>query len=166
MLAVLDRVLEQIPDLLLDYMAWNDVKIDYEHPHVERLWRQIDDFRLSLHRIHPCKTGQALFHPHPWPSAMAIVRGEYEMAFGFGAGDEPPPIASRLYAKAGTRYAMIHPDAWHSVRPIHAPVWTVMVSGKPWQRRAPKSDRPLERLTPETRHYLFMTFHEIFPPVS
>ena len=51
-------------------------------------WR---DCRIYLHRIYPCAPGEALFHPHLWPSAMRILSGEYEMAVGYGAGRVPRP---------------------------------------------------------------------------
>ena len=39
-------------------------------------------------------------------------------------------------------------DAWHHVRPLDAPVLTLMVTGVPWQRSAPKSVEPLEAMDP------------------
>ena len=84
MLATLHEAEDALPDLLREGVdAWRSLDIDYEPPHVERLWRPWGPvvstgamtipsrFRLSLHRIHPCET--ALFHPHPWPSAVRII---------------------------------------------------------------------------------------------
>jgi len=56
--------------LLEDVEGWNTKYIDYHPPLVERAYRDLDDeLRISLHRIHPCKRSEALFHPHPWPGA-------------------------------------------------------------------------------------------------
>src|SRR5262249_46599352 len=87
MLEILAAVEKDLPRMLLDEAAWAGLFIDYPPPTVERLWRPWRDYRVSLHRIFPCATGEALFHPHPWPSAMRILAGEYEMAVGYGKGE-------------------------------------------------------------------------------
>jgi hypothetical protein len=68
-------------DLLKNPSIWNTLDINYHHPRVERLWTQIGDSRLMLHVIHPCETSDALYHPHPWPSAMHVLSGTYETAY-------------------------------------------------------------------------------------
>jgi len=69
-------------DLLRNPSIWNTLDVNYHHPRVERLWTQIVDARLMLHVIHPCKPEEALYHPHPWPSAMHVLSGKYEMGLG------------------------------------------------------------------------------------
>lgn len=163
MLEVLARVELELPALLLAEAGWSGLFIDYHPPTVERLWRPWGDYRVSLHRILPCAREAALFHPHPWPSAMRIIEGEYEMAVGYGPGDEPPPIAARMIVRGEFRYEMTHPDAWHYVRPIGGPTWSLMVTGKPWSRQAPRSDKPLVDLTPEQRKGLLAFFRSRYP---
>jgi hypothetical protein len=80
---------------------------------------------------------------------MRILSGEYEMAVGYGPGEEPPPVAALLIASGDFRYEMTHPDAWHYVRPIGGPALTLMVTGKPWERWSPRSDKPLVPLNVE-----------------
>src|SRR6185503_7498206 len=87
--------------------------------------------------------------PHPWPSAIRVLSGKYEMGIGFGAGDEAPPVAARVILSAGNEYEMTHPDGWHYVRPINEPSMSLMVTGRPWERPSPKSERPLSPLHPE-----------------
>ena len=70
----------------------------------------------------------ALFHPHPWPSAMRVLEGEYEMAVGFGAGAATPPVAALMVTKGDFRYEMTHPDSWHYVRPLAGPTLSLMVA--------------------------------------
>ena len=94
MLDVLSRVEQALPRLLQDETVWHSLLVDYHPPTVERLWTPWQEFRVYLHRIHPCAREEALFHPHPWPSAMCLLEGDYEMAVGFGAGLEPPPVAA------------------------------------------------------------------------
>lgn len=163
MLDVLERAEGELPRLLLDLDSWNSLYIDYEQPYVDRLWRPFRDGRLFLHRIHPCNADQALFHPHPWPSAMRIVQGRYEMAVGFGSGETRPPIACRLTTETGLRYEMTDPDVWHYVRPLSDVCWTVMVTGLPWGRPAPKSTTPLRPLTITQVFELVTFFRSRFP---
>jgi hypothetical protein len=146
MLEVLEALEKQLPRLLADADAWDSVYIDYHPPFVERLWRPWGDYRVNLHRIHPCAQADALFHPHPWPSAMHLLSGRYEMAVGYGSGELAPPVAARILAAEGSRYEMTHPDAWHYVRPLDAPVLTLMVTGKPWGRPSPAPTKKLEPL--------------------
>lgn len=161
MLDQLKKIEEVLPGLLLDSVGWNDVDVNYHPPRVERLWRNVGQYRVYLHRIHPCQAEEALFHPHPWPSAMVVLAGQYEMALGFGVGE--PPMMATVIMVPGSRYAMTHQDAWHYVRPLGGVAWSLMVSGEPWQRKAPKSDKPLARLSPQARKEILGFFLERYP---
>ena len=158
---MLDKLIEVeglLPELLKNEGQWNGLFIDYHPPWVERLWLPWDDYRISLHHIYPCPKERALFHPHPWPSAMRIVRGSYEMAVGYGSGSDIPPTAVLIIATEGSAYEMTHPDAWHYVRPISEPVYTVMVTGKPWGRESPQATKALQPLSEQRRRMLFLLF--------
>jgi hypothetical protein len=160
MLDILFAVEADLPALVADRGGWTGLHVDYHPPRVDRAWRPWHDgtHRIYLHRIHPCPPGAALFHPHPWPSAMRILSGSYEMALGYGVTE--PPFAARVIAGPGTAYEMTAPDAWHFVRPLHGPVLTWMVTGAPWGRTAPKPDRPLPDMT---RDELVRLLSEIQP---
>jgi hypothetical protein len=162
MLEILAAVEAELPRLLLNESIWNGLFIDYHPPTVERLWINWRDCRVYLHRIFPCAAGEALFHPHPWPSAMRILAGEYEMAVGHGKGETTPPIAALMIAKGDFRYEMTDPDAWHYVRPLAAPTLSLMVTGKPWDRSAPRSSKPLVPLTEAQRAELFSLFRKFY----
>lgn len=133
LLRVLDNYWYELPELLDEHSSvWRTLDVDYEPPRVERLWRQLGPYRLMLHRIHPCE--KALFHPHPWPSAVRVVSGRYEMGVSQGHVllNEHQPEVARLILTAGSQYEMVHPLAWHYVRPLDEPSLSVMVTGKPW----------------------------------
>ena len=149
MLDVLAEAEEALPQLLQDERVWQSLYVDYHPPFVERLWTRWRAYRIFLHRIHPCEREQALFHPHPWPSAMRVLEGEYEMAVGFGAGMDTPPIAALMVTRGDFRYEMTHPDSWHYVRPLGRPTLSVMVTGKLWSRPSPKSSKALQPLQVE-----------------
>ncbi len=147
--------------------SWQSLDIKYETPHVERLWRQFGDYRVYLHRIHTCQT--ALFHPHPWPSAVTIVAGTYEMEVGYSGDhenkDSPPPVAARFELTQGCSYEMVNPDAWHSVRPLGVtPMLSVMVSGLPWERRrwSPKPTYQLGSLSEAKKHEILALFGQVY----
>lgn len=164
MLALLDWIEEDLPDLLfLQREAWKDVYVDYHAPFVERLWRPWKHYRIYLHRILPCASNEALFHPHPWPSAMKVVSGSYEMAIGYGSGMRAPPHAAKVILPKGSIYEMTEPDAWHYVRPIGGPSLSIMVTGEPWNRETHKSPTPLSPLSFERREALFRDFFSHYP---
>jgi hypothetical protein len=143
MLEILHRAELALPSML-DSAAWRSIDVNYEPPRVERLWAPFESvYRLSLHRIHPCAS--ALFHPHPWPSAVRVLEGSYEMAVGYGR--ESPPEAARLVLAPGSEYEMVDPDAWHSVRPLGAATISIMVTGLPWPRPSPGKDQAFGPLT-------------------
>jgi hypothetical protein len=160
MLTILSAVEKELPVLLKDESAWRSVYVDYHPPTVERLWLNWREFRVYLHRIHACPPREALFHPHPWPSAMRILSGAYEMAVGYGKGEAPPPIAALVLAEGNFRYEMTDPDAWHYVRPIGGPTVSLMVSGKPWERWAPKSEKAFHPLNAEQCKEIFQFFRQ------
>jgi hypothetical protein len=163
MLDVLIQVEQALPQLLQNESDWQSLLVDYHPPMVERLWTTWQGYRVYLHRIHPCEREQALFHPHPWPSAMRVLDGEYEMAVGFGTGSSTPPVAALLIARGDFRYEMTHPDSWHYVRPLGNPTLSLMVTGKPWARESPRSTKPLRRLQPEQAAELLRCFRSRFP---
>jgi hypothetical protein len=133
---LLYKVYSELPRLIAD--GWNTLDVNYEPPRVERLWRQFDDdHRVYLHRIYPCD--KALFHPHPWPSAVLICDGVYEMGIGYGKGMEDPPVASKTLLSSGSAYEMVNPDAWHYVKPLGKPSFSLMVTGKPFGLYNPRA---------------------------
>lgn len=125
---------------LQDESVWKSLDIIYHPPHVERLWCQLDDLRLYLHFVYPCERSQCLFHPHPWPSTIHILEGEYEMGMGFGAGMNPPVISTTILSQGSMYYEMTHPDGWHYVRPRSAITTSVMLTGPPWDRPLPQPE--------------------------
>ena len=160
MLEILGDFEHRLPSLLEKRDRWNGLYIDYEPPTVERLWMQDGDYRYYIHRIHPC--GDALFHPHGWPSAIKVVSGLQKMEVGFGPGQDPPSVAMTLMMHRGTTYEMVNPNGWHSVRPIGGPTLSLMVTGKPWDRWSPKSKHRLPDLDNTKRELLFRDFQAIY----
>ncbi len=146
MLKELDQVQVALPGLLADRKIWKSLLIDYRNPIVERLYTDWNGLRISLHCIQPCTAEEAFFHPHPWPSAILILEGGYEMGVACGEGLVVPPNAMTLVLAAGSRYEMNNRDGWHYVRPREKASYSVMVNGRKWDRAMP--DFPSEPLQP------------------
>jgi hypothetical protein len=164
MISLLNEALLDLPDLL-SKDDWESKLVDYETPHVERLYRPWrEQYRLSLHRIFPCE--QPLFHPHPWPSAVTIVSGQYEMAIGYGTGPTPPPVAATVVLSTGASYEMKEPDGWHSVNPICEPSLSVMVTDKPFEFYNPATQlgkgKAPKNLDPKAKEFLLNAFRWYF----
>lgn len=143
-----------VGDLLeRDLSFWNTLFVDYELPTVERLWCTLpdrSDHRFFIHRVHPCE--RALYHAHPWPSAVMILHGRYEMRIGYGLGPNghPRPVAATVILGPGDVYEMADVGGWHSVRPIDHPVLSYMLTGPRWERHdAPRPKKELRALTEE-----------------
>lgn len=133
MLKKLHEAEEALFELLSDGTdAWEGLDVNYEPPHVERLWRQWGEYRISLHRIYPCE--KALCHPHPWASAVRILSGQYEMGIGFTECGEQEEIA-RLVLVEGSEYEMLSEPDWHYVKPLRKPCLSVMVTAPPFNSR-------------------------------
>lgn len=137
MIKVLEQACLELGDLFGN--GWRSLDIDYHPPRVERLWRPFrDHYRLFLHVIHPCEPGEALLHPHPWPSAVQLVSGAYAMEVGHGK-TRPTSLTASLVLRAGSFYEMTDPLGWHSVRPLERPSLSIMVTGQPFPRPRPRA---------------------------
>lgn len=160
--------LKQIEDkmllsLLMQPDKWNTLLIDYFPPIVERCWIQLGNYRFYLHFIHKCEAKDALFHPHPWPSAMHVLSGKYEMGLGFGSGmEEPEKMCTVVLENGGAYYDMTHIDGWHYVRPIGDVCATVMLTGKPWERDEVKSPGKLGPLSMQKKLIMLKWFEEFY----
>src|SRR5262245_43234601 len=134
---MLDVAESQMSRWLNDPDGWKSVLIDYEKPTVERLWRSFDnasDYRVFLHRIEPCLEQESLWHPHPWPSIVRVVRcnGEYVHRVGYDRHtDDEPPVAIEQRIRGTVTYVIDDPNTWHSVA-CSQESWSIMVVGKPF----------------------------------
>ncbi len=168
MLAVLNEAIERLPELLATSNGWQSLHITYHPPRVERLWLQHGSHRVFLHRIYPCRADEALWHPHPWPSAVRIVAGRYEHAVSLAdpSATAPPRRDRRVLLRslltAGSEYALTDRDSWHAVRPVAEPVDSVMLIGTPYDPpvsmpappKKPQSPLSEARMTALKQHWL------------
>jgi len=146
MLNVLYKAEQDLPKLLSTKSIWNSLLIDYNKPYVERLWCTWGEYRINLHRIGHCTTAEALFHPHPWPSAMRLVSGQYKMGVGYSASESTPRCAATVVLNPGSVYEMTELHGWHYVQPVTDNTLSVMITGRPWVRKGPQSNKRLKPL--------------------
>lgn len=164
MISELKHVEEKlIWDLLQDPSKWQSLDVDYHPPRVERVWIQLPNKqRLMLHAIHPCERHEALYHPHPWPSAMHIIKGKYEMGLGFKHRtyflghviSERHVEICKIEFEGDNYYEMCHKRGWHYVRPIDEVCYTVMLIGPPWNNEEEENlIKPKGKLEPLDEDY-------------
>lgn len=142
MLNILFEAERELPKLLEEPVdSWNSLDVNYEPPRVERLWRPYkEDYRLYLHRIHPCE--KALYHPHSWPSAIRIITGQYEMGVGTAYGGKSyHKEFVKTILSAGSAYEIVDPHIFHYVKPLQAPSLSLMITGKPYEKQIFNHDK-------------------------
>lgn len=158
--AILAEAIKQLPHLI-EQDGWSSYYIDAEEPIVERLWHPIEgeweSWRVCLHRIQ--NSAHAFYHPHRHPSAILICKGSYEMGVGYGDPDgPPPPIFGPIMMRKGNAYQMTDPNNWHYIRTLVGPVYSIMVTGEPYQKDR-VVNRPKPRpLTDEEANRIFDFF--------
>ena len=156
MLNVLFTIEKNLPEILKTGEANGLIKtmyIDSHPPIVERIWMPYGDLRIYLHRIHPCNESiDALFHPHPWKSAIKILSGTYEMGVGHSATNEIPKIDCKSILPTGSYYEMTEEDGWHYVNPLNGPVISLMITGERFSRKMPiEPEKKFRELTIEEK---------------
>ncbi len=160
----LAQVETTLPLLLQSPDLWSTVDVDYEPPRVERVWIQLGPVRVYLHRIHPCK--QALMHPHPWPSIVKVISGEYEMGVSYGSTSHGAPVptpAAIIRLVAGSSYEMSDPNGWHYVKPIGFPSLSLMITGAPWEssgRHTPGKGIEFKQLSESAKLQIMRSFQQ------
>lgn len=133
MLDQLNAVIADLPKLLKERDQWQSLIVNRRKPHTYRVFRQIGELRVCIHRFEVCDEQEAFLHPHPWPGAFCILRGSYLMTLGQSIDRvSEPTISSKIVMVPGSKYEITSPLTWHSVTPIGDECWTIMVNGKPW----------------------------------
>lgn len=163
MINTLLHVEKLLPELL-QISKLNSMYIDYHKPFVRRIWFQYGVYRVYLHCIEPCnESSEALYHPHPWKSAIRIIDGKYEMGIGHSATNEAPKTDCKLELPIHTMYEMTEPDSWHYVNPIGLPVYSLMVTGERNGRTMPlEPKKEFRKLTEKECINILIQFSEYY----
>lgn len=137
MIDQLDKAIKVLPKYLGGSLVWDSLVINKRKPHTYRAFmfpkdEGLEGTRICLHRFEPCDESDAFLHPHPWPSAMVVLRGEYRMKIGASPDSKSSPVIvlDEILAK-GSKYSMTSPLGWHAVQPLTT-CYSIMINGQPW----------------------------------
>lgn len=132
MIRLLFETLPMIADLCRNPPAWEGLLINKRKPHTYRLFTQVGENRVCLHRFDACSESESLKHPHPWPGAFLVLNGSYRMWTGRSQDRVSPPAdGPEFLLTPGSAYQITNPLDWHSVVPLEE-TWTVMINGPRW----------------------------------
>ena len=162
----LQEIDRELPDLL-EKEDWEALNVDYFPPVVHRVWRQHGDFRICLHRIFPPEEGvKGLAHPHKWPCAVNILKGQYDSIMGYKWDVELPlAIGGRIVMSEGSIYEMTLPHQWHDVRPVNCEyVLSLLVMGPLYntEYEGMEVKKKLKPLSDRRRKSIIDEFKEIY----
>lgn len=134
---------------------WNSMDfVGFGPPKFHRMWVDHEDgFRVNLHET--TSTGEKpVYHTHPWPSVMLILRGGYEMGLGTHGKE-----GARLYLPAGSYYELYQGDGWHWVEPPK-PSLSLMLT---WGDGELTGFKPLDE---ETQRHILTGFNDYGRKIS
>jgi hypothetical protein len=137
----LEQALITLPSLLNMPSRWDSLIVNRRKPHTYRVFTQVDDLRICLHKFNTCDRHEAFAHPHPWPGAFIIMQGSYHMDTWFSPSRTESyrhKVASFVLTKH-SKYEIINPLTWHSVIPLET-TYTVMVNGPAWDKEVAHVD--------------------------
>jgi hypothetical protein len=138
MLDILEEVFDELPDIVRFPELWDSLIVNRRKPITYRAFHifkegSLAGIRVCLHRFEYCEAKDAFLHPHPWPSAMKVLSGQYKMNVGFSQDlvSQPTTVVETILAR-GSVYASDEPRFWHSVQPVTEHAYSVMINGPAW----------------------------------
>lgn len=134
MIDLLFKTMESLPELLDKPEVWDSLIVNRRKPYTYRVFTQLGDLRVCLHKFDACDRSESFKHPHPWPGAFMVLHGAYRMWMGRSPDRflEPETVAE-MYMTEFSAYQITDPLTWHSVIP-ECDTYTVMVNGPAWDR--------------------------------
>lgn len=164
MLNILSSTEKYLSEWLLHPDKWASLLIDHEEPILERLWRRITfnrhPYRLCLHRLRAAhQQAESFYHNHPWPLAVKVIAGSYEMIYGFG---EKPSQTTKIILKAGDAYEMIDPQMGHAIKPLVDNSLTLMLIGSSWSKSRESLTTTFKPLAPSKKDKILKLFQNFY----
>ena len=167
MLKELNETLLRLPELLKSTEGWQSLVINRRKPATYRAFRNLENFRVCLHRFETCDEQESFFHPHPWEGAFAILKGSYLMNIGYSETRESAPReVCKTLMSAGSKYSITNPLTWHSVTPLEE-CYTVMVNKAPWAPEIAHKEvrttvgKDLQKMSDLELQGMFLTFNNL-----
>lgn len=163
---LLPKVLDDIEENLgLAKLSWDSLVINRRKPYTYRIFKQFGDLRVCLHKFEPCESDEAFAHPHPWPGAFLVLDGSYEQTIGYSKYfNTLPEEVMKMRAVRGTRYEIVNPLTWHSIRPLTT-THTIMVNGATFSRQHEQvvttKGKDLEKMSNDDLYIALNNFHRL-----
>lgn len=177
-LAEIEKIL---PLLLADRTIWKSYHIKHDDPEVWRLWLQLGEIRLYLHKIFACS--DPFLHVHPGSSIVKCLKGGYMHTTAMHNGlisdilnlqpEQLDDFSTKLTKQTtlivpGSVYEMTDIRHFHSVKAANVS-WSVMIMGLPYFKGATKQFSrvvPQEAyLTDDMKAEMFAFFEHEYPLV-
>jgi hypothetical protein len=130
---------------LLEKEEWLGRRAINNNPIIDRIYCTVDGIRVCLHMMYPCATYETMWHSHGWPSHIELVSGKQQVGFALDdkeyhkkgitivptptAGINCPDIDEVMILSRRQGYSMPVNKAWHYVRPLEGPSFSIMVNG-------------------------------------
>jgi hypothetical protein len=135
MIKKLDDMLGFLPNYISSGIGtWDSLIINKRKPHTYRIFTQIGDYRVCLHKFDVCDETESFYHPHPWPGAFIVLSGSYLMDVGRSVDRlSAPKEVMSLKLTRNSMYEITDPLTWHKITPLE-PTYTVMINGEPWDK--------------------------------
>ena len=115
---------------------WKSLVINKRKPHTTRAFRMFGENRVCLHMFDPCESKDCFSHPHPWPGAFLMLKGEYIHHVGCTntLKDKNIKWLARELVRPDTFYEITSPFTWHGVHPL-ARSFTIMLNGPEFKNK-------------------------------
>ena len=119
---------------------WDSLVINKRKPHTHRVHRMFGNRRVCLHRFSPCEDEDVFSHPHGWPAAFLVLKGEYIHTLGCSntlSGDDAhaePRFIYREVVRPYSMYEIVNPFTWHRVQPTET-TYTIMMNGAEFEHK-------------------------------
>ncbi len=115
---------------------WESLVIDRRKPHTTRAFRMFGENRVCLHVFEPCEAKECFSHPHPWPGAFLMLKGEYIHHVGCTnyLTDKNVKWIARELVRPDTFYEITSPFTWHGVHPLKTS-FTIMLNGPEFENK-------------------------------
>lgn len=135
MILELKNMLPVIKNLCSYEDIWDSLIINRRKPHTTRVFTQLNEYRICLHRFEAASKSDCFAHPHGWPSAVLILDGAYWQEIGISKDlhSEPEWIYEENL-QDGSSYSISNNRVWHKVVPYRT-TYTIMINGKPFEEQ-------------------------------
>lgn len=159
MLNSLYEIEKNLATHLEDKNSWKSLYIDYDKPYIKTLYKTIGEHTVYLTEICFCHPGEIIPKSSPWPFAMKIISGSYEMTFGFSKVDTISHT-TKLILSRDSYYEGTDIQAKHGLRALEKNSFALVVTGKPWSNK--KYNYPLRHLANNESNEIFNAFNKAY----